>query len=65
LRNQRADQAHLGQRSNIRVYSLNRLAHDAIEVRRGGGWPTAGCGRRAARVRKSIAFTAGLCRTAP
>jgi hypothetical protein len=46
------------------VYSLNRLAHDPIEGRRGGGWPTAGCGRRAARARKSIALTAGACLTA-
>jgi hypothetical protein len=42
-------------------YSLNRLAHHiAIEGRRGGGWPTAGCGRRAARARKSIVLTAQL-----
>jgi hypothetical protein len=45
-------------------YSLNRLAHAPIEGRRGGGWPTAGCGRRAARARKSIALTARACRTA-
>jgi hypothetical protein len=63
LANQRRPDA-LDQRSNICVYSLNRLAHIAIEGRRGGGWPTAGCRRRAARARKSIALTAGDCRTA-
>src|ERR1700685_332078 len=53
----------LDQRSNICVYSLNRLAHIAIEGRRGSGWPTAGCGRRAARARKSIVLTTPIAPT--
>jgi hypothetical protein len=59
LANQRRPDA-LDQRSNICVYSLNQLAHAAIDGRRGGGWPTAGCGRRAARARNSIILTAQL-----